>query len=1235
MRRLVAAFAVSLVSLVVASAASAVTYQFATPIAGDSVPVTLEASDVAGGNAVDVTVSIPAGQGDLLGLFGNVVSSSVVPTMSATSTGVVTQWQFQANQVWKVGAGNVLTPVKNWDWGLRFGTNGSAGGAVTSATFRLHGTGLSVAQLTGAANQGWIFGVRIQSTLGAEGSAKVGLAEGTPPVGSPPTIAIASPANGALLGASPVAVSGTVTAGATVSVNGVVATVAGTTWSASLPLADGAHTITATATNAGGSDSASVGVTVDTTPPVVVIATPPDGFSTALASLGAEGTAVDATSPIASFTVNGQAVPLTAGAFATNVSLAVGANTLTATAVDAAGNVGSASVTVTRGEAPTIDIAAPPAGLLTSQGLVLVTGALTGTAPVSVTVNGVPATISGLAYSAAVPLVEGANTLTATATNALGNASASVAVTRDSTPPLVTITSPADGHQTADGSVLIAGTVVDASPIASFSLNGQPIALLAGAFSATVALGAGPNPVVASATDAAGNTGTDAISVVRGGAPTIAILSPASGLLTNQTPITVTGVVTGAPTPVVTVNGVAAAVSDGAFTASVPLVEGPNTLTATAANAFGSASDAVFVVLDTIPPLVVITSPGDGATTTASTALVQGVVVDANPITSFTLNASSEQLNQNAFAGSVALPSDGDVLSESPILVSNGATLVRAAATDAAGNVGSDEIVVIRGHPPTLRLLAPAEGLLTAASEVAASGTVTWTNAVRVNGAETRVIAQPQTPVPWSVAQVPLNEGRNVVRAEASNEFGTAVAEAVVTRDSTPPVVTILVPADGSRTSEETTAVSGTVFDASEIASFAINGSAVPLVDGSFATTLALVPGTNAITATATDIVGNTGSDSVGVFRGGPPSVAIASPAAGALLGASPTLVTGVAPGAAAVAVNGVGAVVAPDGAYRAQVPLLEGENTLEAVASNEFGSATASVVVVLDTTPPVVTILSPADGARTASEETAVVGRVEDASPIVVFTLNGTPTPIGPNGAFSATLPLALGANPVRAEATDAVGLTGAAEIGVVRGQAPTVAILEPAHGSVRARLALIARGAFANADTVVIEGIAATLGAGDWEAPIEFAGDGFHTLTAIATNEFGSATASVQIEVRGAAGALSIDITHPPDGSRTGLSEVLVTGFVSNNNAVVQVNGVLASVAEDNTFSALVPLVLGPNTVTATAVLDAETASDAVAVTRDRNREFAAGQELRRVSHHPPFSRQLAHFKVQVRPG
>lgn len=86
-----------------------------------------------------------------------------------------------------------------------------------------------------------------------------------------PHVAIGSPAAGSSVTAGTVRVTGSVTDPGgptpTVTVNGVAATVSGDTWTADVPLAAGARTITAVARDgAGNQDTASVAVTV-TTPP--------------------------------------------------------------------------------------------------------------------------------------------------------------------------------------------------------------------------------------------------------------------------------------------------------------------------------------------------------------------------------------------------------------------------------------------------------------------------------------------------------------------------------------------------------------------------------------------------------------------------------------------------------------------------------------------------------------------------------------------------------------------------------------------------------------------------------------------------------------------------------------------------------------------------------------------------------------------------------------------------------
>ncbi len=120
------------------------------------------------------------------------------------------------------------------------------------------------------------------------------------------------------------------------------------------------------------------------------------------------------------------------------------------------------------GAAPTISITTPADGSTATSSQIVVTGSFTGTAPRQILLNGGAPTLSGLGFASAQMLGEGANTFTATITNAFGSASDAVTVTL---PPLeVEIESPVDGAVTNASLVTVSGTVNDSA--ASVSVNG-------------------------------------------------------------------------------------------------------------------------------------------------------------------------------------------------------------------------------------------------------------------------------------------------------------------------------------------------------------------------------------------------------------------------------------------------------------------------------------------------------------------------------------------------------------------------------------------------------------------------------------------------------------------------------------------------------------------------------------------------------------------------------------------
>ncbi len=169
-------------------------------------------------------------------------------------------------------------------------------------------------------------------------------------------INITSPSQAAYLNISPTVVTGTVAdPHAVVTVNGLAAQLSGNSFSASVPLREGSNPITAVAQNTNGlAGTASETVTLDTTPPHVTISAPATAAVTSGASIDVSGIVNDIVvgtinSLQAGVTVNGiTASVLNRTYLAANVPLQLGANTITATARDRAGNFATTSVLVTR-----------------------------------------------------------------------------------------------------------------------------------------------------------------------------------------------------------------------------------------------------------------------------------------------------------------------------------------------------------------------------------------------------------------------------------------------------------------------------------------------------------------------------------------------------------------------------------------------------------------------------------------------------------------------------------------------------------------------------------------------------------------------------------------------------------------------------------------------------------------------------------------------------------------------
>jgi hypothetical protein len=270
-------------------------------------------------------------------------------------------------------------------------------------------------------------------------------------------------------------------------------------WNATLDLAQGDNSITAEASDErGNTGTASLSVRVDSLPPVVEITYPAQDILVNSTSIELSGR----TEPGATVMVNGEAAPFYLGQFTSTVALQEGTNTISASARDAAGNTGFASVNITRDTiSPALTLTSPQNGEVTGRAVMTVSG--TAEPGARVAVNGAGAVRAGPFFSTDIMLVEGVNTIHVQAVDPAGNqASVTVSVTLDRTAPFLDLDL-ANGTIVQSAALQLRGRT---EPGAALSVNGAPVIVAPdGNFSTNISLRPGPNQIRLEASDPAGN----------------------------------------------------------------------------------------------------------------------------------------------------------------------------------------------------------------------------------------------------------------------------------------------------------------------------------------------------------------------------------------------------------------------------------------------------------------------------------------------------------------------------------------------------------------------------------------------------------------------------------------------------------------------------------------------------------------------------------------------------------
>jgi hypothetical protein len=583
----------------------------------------------------------------------------------------------------------------------------------------------------------------------------------------------------------------------------------------------------------------------DTAGPAITVNFAGGAVGTSPLALG--GTVSDL-SGVATFTVSGTSVPLTNGAFATNVALNPGANHILLAAVDCEGNNSTKDVLVyLDAQPPQVSIATPADNAILLANSVTVTGTATDDVMVAgVTVNGQAATLTGSTYSATITLPkdalnssEGSRQITVVATDEAGHQmTATRNVVIDLTPPTIVASAPT-GWQ--NRTVTVAFTCGDIGS----GIQTCPDTV-------TVTREGANQQITGTATDRAGRTATATATVNIDLTPPALMLSAVPSAVVKNATLAIAGQASDALSGVRSVicNGLPATVNGNDFSCSVALNAGTNAVIVSAVDQAGNQSSRTLTTkLDMQPPDLTIDAPADGTVTNNANATVSGQASDDDSIASLTVGGQS------------VTPSGG--LYQATVPLTDGANRIAVVATDRAGNSSTATVNVTRFTIPTVTITSPRDLAIIGASSATITGEVSsGVASVAVNDAPAALSGTTFR------ADVPLVQGRTVVTAVATSATGhTATSSIHLYRDSIPPRIIVYSPAESATVTTPSVDVTGMVDDivvgtvnAGQV-SVTVNGAPATVSNRAFvASNVALAVGPNTILLQATDQGGNIAS---------------------------------------------------------------------------------------------------------------------------------------------------------------------------------------------------------------------------------------------------------------------------------------------------------------------------------------------------------------------------------------
>ncbi|MBI4777553.1 fibronectin type III domain-containing protein [Candidatus Desantisbacteria bacterium] len=518
--------------------------------------------------------------------------------------------------------------------------------------------------------------------------------------------------------------------------------------------------------------------------------------------------------------------------------------------------------------------------------------------------------------------------------------------------------------------------------------------------------------------------------------PGVTILSPANGYISGTKTIMVRGNIReDYGTPSIKVNGQSAVVTGDEFTATITITQdGTNTMWLTATDAAGNVGTAAGeVILDRMAPRITILSPVSGYISCTETIMVRGSVREDYGTPSILINGQSAVIMGDEFMATVTLTQEGT-------------NTVWLTATDAAGNVGTaaGEVILDR-TAPGITILSPVSGHISGTETIMVRGSGRedyGIPSILING-QSAVVTGDEFMATVTLTQ----EGINTVwltTTDTVGNVGTAAGEVIL--DRTAPMVTIISPVNGYISGTKTVVVRGNGREDYGTPSILINGQLAIVTGDEFMATVTLTQeGTNTVQLTAMDTVGNVGTAAGEVILDKTaPMVTILSPVSGHISGTETIMVRGSvreAYGTPSILINGQSAIVTGDEFMATVTITQEGTNTVQLTAMDTAGNVgTVASEVILDTTAPMIMILSPVNGYISGRKTIMGLGSVMENYGTPSISVNGQ-SAIVTGDEFMATITLTQeGTNTVWLTTMDTVGNVGTAAGEVILDSTPPI---------------------------------------------------------------------------------------------------------------------------------------------------------------------------------------------------